>query len=218
MKYLKTYEGLTKWAHLYDKLTNLFNIIGYKGYHMPSFSSSYNLDLNLIAIPGSISYCIIQKRMQEYEDPEITELYENPNNTLFARTEDNTHYNNNKLSFNINDDEPELAYPKIINEVIEKLKPLGKIRVSLAMDTHITEIMTLQISLLQANKFYNKEILIPNEVCNELIRNIQGYKMPHKLMVDMQKNQPILFPLIKKIIGDTNTNDAIGMHGMGYSD
>ena len=216
MKYLKTYEGLNKWAPFYNKLTNLFKIIGYRGFHMPRFDSSYNLDLNLIAIPGSISYCIIQKRMQEYNDPDIINIYEDPKNSCFPRDENER--GNDKMSFNINDSEPSESYTKIITDVIEKLKTLVKIRVSGGLNTYIPEIIELQIMVLNNNLDYNKELTIPKEVCDKLLINIQGYTKPHKLISDMQKNVPLLYSEIKNIFGKNQIQNSIDMHSMGYSD
>ena len=65
---------------------------------------------------------------------------------------------------------------------------------------------------------YNKEIIIPKEVCDKLIIYIQGYKKPHKLMFDMQKNVPLLYTEIKNIFGDNKLDNSAEMHDMGFSD
>ena len=217
MRYLKTYEGLTKWGPFYSKLKELFSIIGYSGYNFPYMGTGprFTVNFNLISIPGSISYCIIQKRMQEYNDPEITNLYENPEGSLFPRNNDGIA--DDKHLFPV-EGEPNEAYTKIITAAIEIIKPLQKIRVHTATDTYIPEIIELQTILLNNNIDYNKEIIIPKEVCDKLIMYIQGYKKPHKLMFDMQKNVPLLYTEIKNIFGDNKLDNSAEMHDMGFSD
>lgn len=217
MKYLKTYEGLTKWAPFHDKLKELFKIIGYTCYYFPSMGGNpLRVNFNLIAIPGSLSYCIIQEKIEQYQDPNLETKYQNPNNKLEPKDDDGTHHS--MFSTSIDDKEPDVAYSKFINNVIDTMQTFTKIRVDTALDTYITDIIKLQIETLQSNINYTDDIIIPKNVCNELLTFISKYTKPHKLISDMQKKVPALYSEIKKIMGDTNLQNSTDMHGMGYSD
>lgn len=218
MKYLKTYEqvkGHIKWGMMYEKLIKLFNIVGYKFSYFPSMSGvPLTLNLNLISTPGSISYCIIQSRMQEYKDLGIETKYEDPKNTLYPK--DDTECKRHNAAHK--DDEPEKSYPIYIGEIIELLKTFSKARIDTALDIHITDIIELQIAVLQSNINYDSKIIIPEEVCYKLLTYIDKYNKPNKLISDMKNNVPLLYSEMEKILGSDNLDNSRSMHGMGFSD
>ena len=214
------------------KLRNVFNILGLyvdfknpiTNHHSDSIKHySITFNFNLVQIPYSICWICLKKSMRESDAKGINE----PRVPL-QRDNDTSNFDHQTVHITKNirlvkDPVLEVISPNTDREayrlLIDKLvyyvdiSTSSRIRVGMAHSIYIAKLKTMMVNFINDNRFFDKDIILSEEVMDQFYDTIKNEPDLFKLINNIKTHQPILYNALTPYFNELDMGAEMGELG-----
>lgn len=218
MNYIKTFEeynSYSEYGQVYNKITKMLKPIGISCYNFPVMGGqSFNIDQNLLRIPGSITSILLKIYTYEYykENLSIVNydkiLHNKKKIEYYTKMECNANGEKNAMEFHRN-------FLASLLKSLEKIKEEhAKIRITNAMSCFMPDICDAQIDYIKNNMEYDQEIVIPKSISKLLRNKIDGF--PYIGLILKEIKDSSLYDILG--LNENEIEELKTLNSMGFDD